>query len=235
MMLFSTAAIFAKPFTEGTSRLIVHLDKSADPNSLDLRVANLNKELTQIGIQDLNGNLKFSKFVHKKESFALRLNLKGMAEGAYVVFVSNKSHQHSQAISFQNEDVALFENSEDKEPEAPFRFTSKNGGTVIVRISDEDNCSVGVQMANLQKRPASVRLMQIGEQTMFSKHLRKEDAFAQKINLSGMADSDYILSVEMEDATIVQILHLSEGVLTLKKHQVAESPGAAGKALAKGK
>lgn len=95
-LLFSTATIFASQMPAGENRLIVRIEKSEGPASLDIRLANLEKKGALIQLQDERGNNWGSQYVCRKYGFAKKLNLKGMPDGFYTLWV-----QHEDATVFQ--------------------------------------------------------------------------------------------------------------------------------------
>lgn len=111
------------------------------------------------------------------------------------------------------------------------------GNRLIVSIekSADAATSLDLRLANLEKQGTFVELRDLQGNTWFSQFVWRKHGYAKKLNLKGMPDGNYLLSVQHKEATIVQMLRLSNGVLTVEKHQRMEVPTQPGKDLAKGK
>lgn len=111
-----------------------------------------------------------------------------------------------------------------------------NGNRLIVSIEKSDGlASLDLRLANLEKQGTFVELRDMQGNTWFSQYVWRKHGYAKKLNLKGMPDGNYLLSIRHSEATIVQMLNLSKGVLTVEKHQRMEVPTQPGKDLAKGK
>ncbi|MBK9013986.1 MAG: hypothetical protein IPM82_07805 [Saprospiraceae bacterium] len=115
-LLFSTAAIYANQVPVSANRLIVSIEKSTDATSLDLRMANLEKQGTLILLQDVSGNNWFSHYVWHKHGFAKKLNLKGMPDGVYTLSVK---HRDATIIQVLHLSKGVLEFSEHQKMEVP--------------------------------------------------------------------------------------------------------------------
>lgn len=110
------------------------------------------------------------------------------------------------------------------------------GNRLIVSIEkSNDQTSLDLRLANLEKQGTFVELRDLQGNTWFSQFVWRKHGYAKKLNLKGMPDGNYLLSVQHKEATIVQMLRLSNGVLAVEKHQRMEVPTQPGKDLAKGK
>ena len=93
------------------AQLIVRFEKGVAPNTIQVQVANLQKTRTRIAIQDLSGKVWYSEYVVKEDGYAKNLNLSGMPEGQYVVFVKNARTQCSKTFRYAAGEIVFFEPS----------------------------------------------------------------------------------------------------------------------------
>ncbi len=106
---------------------------------------------------------------------------------------------------------------------------------LIVSIEKaEGPTSLNLRLANLEKKSTLILLQDVSGNNWFSQFVWRKVGFAKKLNLKGMPDGIYTLTIQHEDATIIQALNLSHGVLEVSKHQQIKMPTVPGKDLVEG-
>lgn len=115
-LLLNAAAIFANQIPPIASRLLVNIQLSTNPTSVEVRLANLEKKGTLLLLQDLSGNQWFAQFVWRKHGFAKKLNFKGMPDGAYTLTVK---HPDATVIQVVRLSKGVLELSEQQRLEMP--------------------------------------------------------------------------------------------------------------------
>jgi hypothetical protein len=106
---------------------------------------------------------------------------------------------------------------------------------VTIEKSIENATSLDLRLANLEKKGTLILLQDMNGNNWFSQYVSRKAGFAKRLNLKGMPDGNYTLSVNHKDATVIQMLRLSNGVLEVLKHQKMEVPSVQGEDLVKGK
>jgi hypothetical protein len=107
---------------------------------------------------------------------------------------------------------------------------------LIVSIEkSEDAASLDLRLANLEKKGTLIQLQDEKGNNWFSQYVWRKNGYAKRFNLKGMPNGMYTLWVQHQDATIIQVLHLSNGVLEVSKHQQLKVPNEPGQDLVKGK
>ncbi|MCC6727300.1 MAG: hypothetical protein IT258_22535 [Saprospiraceae bacterium] len=106
---------------------------------------------------------------------------------------------------------------------------------VSIEKSAENATSLELRLANLEKKGTLVLLQDVGGNNWFSQYVSRKAGFAKRLNLKGMPDGTYTLTISQKDATVIQALRLSNGVLEVLKHQKMEVPAKKGEDLVKGK
>jgi phenylpyruvate tautomerase PptA (4-oxalocrotonate tautomerase family) len=106
---------------------------------------------------------------------------------------------------------------------------------VTIEKSIESVTSLDLRLANLEKKGTLILLQDMNGNNWFSQYVSRKAGFAKRLNLKGMPDGTYTLSVSHKDATVIQALRLSNGVLEVLKHQKMEVPAKKGEDLVKGK
>ena len=70
----------------------------------------------------------------------------------------------------------------------------------------------------------NISLQDLSGNQWFSQFVWHKVGYAKRLNLRGMPDGVYTLSVKHRDATVIQVLRLSKGNLELSKQKQVEMP-----------
>ncbi len=101
----------------------------------------------------------------------------------------------------------------------------KEDSRFIVNIEKSEGvASLNLRLANLEKRGTLILLQDTNGNIWFSQYVRFKHGYAKTLNLKGMPDGTYTLSVNHQGATVIQALRLSNGVLEVLEHQKMEVP-----------
>lgn len=100
---------------------------------------------------------------------------------------------------------------------------------VSIEKSTDASASLEIRLANLEKQGTTISLQDLSGTQWYSHYVNRQYGYAKKLNLEGMPDGVYTLSVKHRDATVIQVLRLSKGVLELSKQKQVEMPNEAGK------
>lgn len=200
--LFTAAATAENP-------MIVRIDKGEAARTLTVQLANLQQQYTALVVQDITGKYWYSESIWNEEGYAKLLNLNGMPNGYYLCYVKNRSGLYTQSFRLDETDLVLFEHPESENSGAAFTFQTGSERPSIVRIKAGEGSQVRLQLANLQEQPTLVQLNTLGESIAYRQSIRGEQAFAQNINLGGMASGAYFLYVSVGQASLVQFIELS--------------------------
>jgi hypothetical protein len=196
----------------------VQVKMGQKPMTLEVQLDRLDKKRTVVFLEDMTGKVWLSEAIWRKESCGKLLNLSGMPQGDYILRVVGAAGEHLQMLALHEKSVSLFEPARPKTVETGMVILtgSRQAARTIVRITREDQQSVGVQMANLKQMPSSVTLYSVGAGPVLVQNIKNKQAYARKFDMKGMAAGSYLLSVKTEDATISQFFVLSnDGTLAL--------------------
>lgn len=91
-----------------------------------------------------------------------------------------------------------------------------------------------VRLANIEQKSTLLLLQDGSGKIWFSQHIWRKHGYARKLNLKGMPDGTYTLSINHDDATVIQVLRLSGGVLEVPKLQQLNVPTKSSGDLARG-
>jgi len=196
------------------AHLIVRFEKGVAPNTIQVQVANLQKTRTRIAIQDLSGKVWFSEYVVKEDGYAKNLNLSGMPQGQYVVFVKNARTQCSKTFRFAAGEIVFFEPSLPQPGQSSVIFDAGSAGKGIARIAAGAQ-SLRVQLANLGAQGALIRLCGLGGNLVLEHKAGGHTGFAKTIDLAGLDAGAYFLLVQSGSAALVQQLELSDAGIQL--------------------
>lgn len=211
LLLVLTAGFSA--MAASTPAMIIRITPGEASKSIDVQLANLQRQRTQIAIQDVNGKLWYSEFCEKENGYAKRLNLDGIPEGQYICFVQNRRGRSTQAFRMQTNALSFFEAPAKSNVDDTHRVYTGVAHPSIVRIKAENANTIQLQLANLQHQNVLIRLNALGEGTAFEQKLQGHAGYAQKIDLTGMLPGAYFLYLKAGDAVLIQHLNLSaEGI-----------------------
>lgn len=217
LMVMGTAPnLHANAYPIPGSKMIVRITKGDAVKMLNVQVANLQKERTQVCLQDMDGKIWFSDYVLREAAYAKKFNLNGMPDGDYLFFVSNKRGSHLQMITMGERHIDFFRPiiAEPINPVAVFAGTNiKKRGKLITYITKQNDNTIGVQLANLEGKAATIRINAVGEAMAFSETTEGKEGYAKLLNTTGMIPGKYFLYVKTEKTTVVQFFDVTkEGV-----------------------
>ncbi len=106
---------------------------------------------------------------------------------------------------------------------------------VSIEKSADNSSSFDLRLANLEKKGTLILLQDVSGNNWFSQYVSRKAGFAKRLNLKGMPDGTYTLTISQKDATVIQAMRLSGGVLEVLKHQKMEVPASPGEDLVKWK
>ncbi len=113
-------------YSEGTEgKLITHFTQKGDM-SLDMQLANLQKQPTSINITALGAGIVFSQTVDKEVGFAESLNLEGFANGYYLLNVKAGDATVMQFFSISTKKLALGETQRLERPMGKIPVSKKS-------------------------------------------------------------------------------------------------------------
>lgn len=100
-----------------------------------------------------------------------------------------------------------------------------HGNRLLVNIEKSDDAtSLDLRLANLKKMDTYLEIRDMAGKTWFSQNIWRQHGYAKKLNLKGMPDGTYTLTVNHAEATVIQPLRLSKGVLEVLTHHKIEVP-----------
>jgi len=188
--------------------VIVSIEKSDDAKALEIRLANLEMKHTQITLLDAEGKSWYFHNVSKDVGYSAKLNLEGMPDNDYVVFIKNKKGQHFQAFSMEGEDITFFQlqnaGSIKNLTASLENYEMKETAQLISKVTAEMNRSLGVRIANLKEAPTTLRLFSDGGTKIQTEKVANEHAYAKNWDLQNVADGNYFLYIESGNTTVVQ-------------------------------
>lgn len=223
-LLLTMATWFTAAATT-TPPMIIRISQGEPAKSIDVQLANLQRQRTQIAIQDVNGKLWYSEFCEKEDGYAKRLNLDGMPEGQYVCFVKNRRGHSTRAFRLNANDLSFFETPGSSNLGDNHRVYTGAARASIVRIGADETNVIHLQLANLQQQNALIRLNALGEGVAFEQKVQGQSGYAQKINLTGMIPGAYFLYLKAGNAAMIQHFNLDAEGIELGKLEQLDQPG----------
>ena len=216
VLLIACALACAFTFASGNDNgenMIVKFQKGDIAKTVIVRLANLEKLPTEVGVLGADGIFWYSKFILWKNGYATEFNLNEMPEGDYVLYVSNKKGAWVQTFNISFNDIAFFDkmpaSSDTKGVATLVSLVEFEKGKLIAKFIDNGGLKFSVRMANLRKQPASIELVSLDKGAVFSKTVTNEDGYAIMIDLVGASNGSYFLYLHAADATVVQFLSIT--------------------------
>lgn len=224
--------------------MVVKIEKENTPGKLLVRLINLEKQNTQIAVQSVDGTTWFSKNIRRKAGFAVKLDLRNIPDGDYVVYVENANKMWTGVFSITTGDIVFFENPAMGDEHGQ-HITSSSQVCVLPSFNGEQgygrlithfnynypaDLNLVVQLANLQRRPATIQITGVGYEQIYSNTITTENGFAKTFNLNGVTEGNYFVHIKSVDATVVQFFtvadkHLSCGdIHRLKRPEEIVAP-----------
>ena len=206
--LFAVAFMIEKP-------MIVRINKGKEAKTIEMQLANLEKQRTHIAIQDMEGKVWHSQYVWRKNGFVQRFNLNALPDGDYLCFVQNEKELFTRGLEMNPDDVAFFEMTDPADWGKSRLLYAGMDKPSIVRIAEAGSASLDVQVANLQRQYAIVQLHALGESVIFERNFKGKDAIAEKIHFNGVTPGHYFIYVKVGNASVMQMIEWSSGTIKL--------------------
>jgi hypothetical protein len=197
--------------------IIVKFQKGDIEKTVVIRLANLEKLTTEVGILSTEGAFWYSEFIRKEHGYATKFNLKDMPDGEYVLFATNASGIWAQAFNMDNYDIVFFEKPASRAANQAVAslvgLNAKRNGSLITKFYEngEQELKIKMQLANLQNEPTIVDIISLDNGLVFSKTVKGEISLSETLNLKGANNGCYILYVHGVDASVVQFFSIKNG------------------------
>lgn len=197
--------------------IIVKFQKGDIEKTVVIRLANLERLTTEVGILSTEGAFWYSQFIRKEHGYATKFNLKDMPDGEYVLFATNASGIWAQAFNMDNYDIVFFEKPASRAANQAVAslvgLNMKRSGSLITKFYENEDQELKIRMllANLQNEPTLIEVISIDRGLVFSKTVENEIGLSETLNLKGTNNGYYILYVHGIDASVVQFFSIKDG------------------------
>ncbi len=104
--MVSANAFANLPVAEEDKGMIINVDQVADKQFV-LHLANLEKQVTLIQIEDLKGRVYFNERVRNHNGYARKINLKKIPEGRYILSIKQDQKNFAQVMVVQDNKVVF--------------------------------------------------------------------------------------------------------------------------------
>lgn len=200
------AATFTLNANTEPGKMIVRL-KQTSADILYLQVANLQEARTHVCLTDLQGKIWFSEYVWNENAYAKNLDLDGMPEGEYVLFVKNKLDQHIQPFARNSYDITFFETAKESATVVQTSAKGAKTGQLICRIHPTSKESLTVQLANLRKENTSILLNNLKSVPVIQEQVTDQNGYNKSFNLKGIDSGTYYFVIRTENTVQLQFFN----------------------------
>ncbi len=219
---------FATDLQKGED-IIVKFQKGDIEKTVVIRLANLEKMTTEVGILSTEGAFWYSEFIRKEHGYATKFSLDDLPDGDYVLFVLNDAGVWAQAFVMDENDIAFFKKpasrTDNQAVASLVSIHETRSGKLITKFQDKGELKIGLHLANLQNEPTSIEIISLDNGHLFSKTVKNEIGLSETLNLKGANNGYYILYVHGVDASVVQFFRIKDGnELTLGELQRLDRP-----------
>ncbi len=208
---FACAITFASGNLRG-EKVIVKIEKGDIEKTVVVRLANLEKMTTQVGILDVDGKSWFTDLLWREHGYATKFNMEGMPNGDYVLFIRNRQEIWAQTFNLDVFEIEFFQTPSnemsDKAVASLAGYFGSDKGRLIACFKEKEGPKFSVQLANLLNEPTRLDIVSINHGTVYSKIIWNENGFHEIMNMVGAENGDYFLYVYAADATLVQFFKI---------------------------
>jgi hypothetical protein len=223
VLLLVWAIVCPATFASGNDKgedMIVKIEKGNVPKSIIVRLSNLEKLTTEVVVQDAEGGVWYSEWIRREAGYATKMDLKSVPEGDYLLYVKNDAGVWAQGFNMEANEIAFFHKKSatlDKKSAAVFAsYETGEKGKLIAHFTDKGEIGLGILLANLQKQPVTIRIVNMGVGSIYCSYVNDENGYARTLYLADADSGNYFIYVKTHDATILQFFSISpEGELTL--------------------
>lgn len=202
---------------------IVRFEKDDITKSINVQLANLMKNSTEVAIQDVNGQVWYNKYIARENGYYMGLNFYGLPDGDYVIYARNREGMKAKAISSSAANLEFYTTvpSESKVQAANFMPVNYANSVdkLIYYFTDEGSMNLGIQLANLQQKPVFINLVAMGYGPVFTREINNENGVAFKVNMEGITKGDFFLYVRTDEANLMQFFKVTTNDIQLGELQ----------------
>lgn len=220
-MLIAVWALMSAVTVVTAQKPIVRFEKDDITKSVNVQLANLMKNSTELAIQSAEGPIWFNKYILREHGYNGTLNLYGMPDGDYVVFVRNREGMSAQTFAVDMAGVEFFATAPVEIPIAQL-VSLEAPNKLIYYLTDEGGMKIGVQLANLQQKPAKINIIAMMNGALYKKEVTQANGAAYTFNLEGWPAGDGFVYVRTHEMNLVQFFKLTENDLQLGTLQVLD-------------
>lgn len=210
---------------EGRGRIIIRVEQSGF-NAIDVQLANLQKERTEVNITDVKGKIWFQEYAWGVHGYAKSLKLEVMPPGEYILLIRNPHHRYVQVFAKTEGYVVFFERDDEPRRGAVARLASNkpayDSRVLISRYTIDGPRGVNIQMANLLDKKTVIQLKGMSGNTLYEEAIEGESGYAKRINLENVANGNYYFLVHTGNTVQVQFLCINSQSLELRERQHLE-------------
>ncbi len=197
----------------------VKIEKGDAPKTFVLKLAELDKVATEIGIQSTEGRVWYSDYLYRKTDFATKINLSAVPAGDYVLYVRNYAEMWVQTLSVDVSNLEFFQTPHSKkriEPGIASLISYRPGGesTPFVKFSKDGPQKVGLLLLNLEMQPAEINIVELGSDRVYSQKVTGQQGISTVLNMTGLMPDGYFIYVHTADVTFVQFFKLTKDDLS---------------------
>ena len=195
------------------------ITESENLKAVVIQLDDLDGMRTHIHIMNHRGVTAYSDYVWGERKYAANFVMEGMPLGDYLVRIRNRRGEKVRAIRLTDQSLRLFNYTNLKrQNEVNYYSTAKKEGRLIARFSTEEGKPIlGVQLANLKYRPATLFMVSLEGIPVMEKTLKGDYAYARQFNLTGLGEGKYYLYVSTPETSVWQVFEFEKGRVELKE------------------
>ncbi len=204
-----------------TVGLLIKVDPSKEGRAFGLRIANLQKQPTDIKIIDVWGYTLLSLKVRGKDGYCKMINLNNLPIGDYLLQVGHPSGKYNQAFHLEGEAVSFFHPIGKNEGFVFFTTEKQKAPDLKCHITAENN-KLNMQLEGLKEGLARIHLCDMLGKVYFNKKIKTGNALDEQFALDKLRPGEHILVIQMEEKTIIQPFEKTNKGLLLKNTLVSK-------------
>lgn len=222
--LFLLSSWFAAAGNAG-NRPILRIEKGNLSQTIEVQLANLQHQPTQVSLQDMDGRVWFSESVSGENGYTKKLDLKGMPAGRYICSIRHPNGQYARAFRFYESGVEFFERLNPGNFGAPLLVHTGGNRPCMVRLSAAGPKTLRLQLSNLQQQETRIRLCALEGGAVFQKKINKEWGYAENLNLNGLEPGRYVLDLKINHTQLIHYIQVSANTIQIDQQERLELKG----------
>ncbi|MEO1259943.1 MAG: hypothetical protein AAFZ15_14210 [Bacteroidota bacterium] len=218
--LLNPMAAIADP-VEDIHKMIVKVAPSEEGRAFELRMANLEKQLTKVKILDVTGYTLLSEMVTKEDGYSKLIKLDNLPIGDYLLHIEHPNGAFNHAFHLGGEAVSFFNTINNESGFTQLVGGKKDAANFPGRF-EATGKDLNVQMNGLSGNTVKVHICNLKGKTYLRKKIKGVADLNENFNTEKLPFGEFLMVVRAGNKTVIQPFEKTNDRIELRNTLVSK-------------